>query len=99
MIELALSESCLALVRALIHQHAPNHRFFVSGSRVVGDAAGRKRVKPHSDLDLAIAGAPLPLEKLFVLRDAFSQSDLPMRVDIVQMTDLPESWEIRAWPL
>ena len=99
MIELALSESCLALVRALIHQHAPHHRFFAFGSRVVGDAAGRKRVKLHSDLDLAIAGAPLPLEKMFALRDAFSQSDLPMRVDIVQMTDLPEGWEILAWPL
>ena len=99
MIELALSESCLALVRALIHQHAPTHRFFVSGSRVVGCAADRRRLKPHSDLDLIVVGQPLPLEILFELRDTFSQSDLPMRMDIVQASDLPEGWEIRAWPL
>ena len=97
--ELALPEPCLALVRALLRKHAPHHRFFAFGSRVVGDAADRKRVKPHSDLDLAIAGAPLPLEKMFALRDAFSQSDLPMRVDLVQAGDLPEGWKIRAWRL
>ncbi len=97
--ELALPEPCLALVRTLIGQHAPHHRFFAFGSRVVGSAADRRRVKPHSDLDLAIAGEPLPLEQLFVLRDAFSESDLPMRVDIVQAGDLPEGWKIRAWPL
>ena len=98
-VELALPERCIALVRALIRQHAPQHQFFAFGSRVVGRAADRRRVKPHSDLDLAIAGEPLPLERIFALRDAFSQSDLPMRVDIVQASDLPDGWKIRAWPL
>lgn len=97
--ELALPERCLSLVRTLLRQHAPHHRFFVFGSRVVGRAADLGLVKPHADLDLAIAGEPLPLERLFALREAFSQSDLPMRVDIVQADDLPESWKIRAWPL
>jgi predicted nucleotidyltransferase len=64
--------------------------------RVVGHAAARQRVEPHSDVDLAIVCEPLPLEQLFALRDAFSQSDLPMRVDIVQAGDLPEGWKIRA---
>lgn len=96
---LALPEPCLALVRTLIRQHAPHHKFFAFGSRVVGCAADRRRVKPHSDLDLAIAGEPLPLEQLFALREAFSQSDLPMRVDFVHAGDLPEGWKIRAWPL
>ncbi len=97
--ELVLPDNCVALVRVLIQQHAPHHKFFALGSRVVRSAADRQRVKPHSDLDLAIAGAPLPLAKMFALRDAFSQSDLPMRVDIVLADDLPEGWEIRAWPL
>ena len=98
-LELALAAPDLALARALIQQHAPHQKFYAFGSRVIGDAAARQRVKPHSDLDLAIAGEPLPLEQLFALRDAFSQSDLPMRVDIVQAGDLPEGWRIRAWPL
>ena len=97
--ELALPKHCLALVRALIRQHAPHHQFFAFGSRVVGGAAGRRRVKPHSDLDLAFTGEPIPLEQLFALREAFSESDLPMRVDIVRAADLPEGWNMRAWPL
>ena len=95
-LELALAEPHLALIRALIRQHAPHCQFYAFGSRVVGNAGAQQRVKPHSDLDLAIAGEPLALEQLFALREAFSQSDLPMRVDIVRADDLPEGWEIRA---
>ena len=51
------------------------------------------------DLGLAIAGEPLLLEQLFALRNGFSQSDLPMRVGIVQAGDLPEGWGISARPL
>lgn len=96
-VTLALPAESLALVRALLRQHAPEARFFAFGSRVVGDQAGLARVKPHSDLDLAFTGDPLPLETLFALRDAFSQSDLPMRVDIVQACDLPPTWQILTW--
>ena len=31
--------------------------------------------------------------------EAFSESDLPMRVDVVEAVDLPAAWDIRAWPL
>lgn len=34
----------------------------------------------------------------FALREAFSESDLPMRVDVVEAGDLPAEWNIRAWP-
>lgn len=98
-LELALAEPWLVLVRALLRQYAPHRQFYAFGSRVISQAADRQRVKPHSDLDLAIGGEPLALEQLFALRDAFSRSDLPMRVDIVQAEDLPEGWDIRAWPL
>jgi len=96
---LAQPDNDLALVRAVVQAHAPNHKFFAFGSRVVRTAADRERVKPHSDLDLAISGQPLPLDKMFLLRDAFVESVLPMRVDIVHTDDLPEGWEARAWPI
>jgi uncharacterized protein len=96
---LILPEHCLALVRTLLRQHAPNHEFFVFGSRVVQSEADRLRVKQHSDLDLAYAGAPLPLVTLFHLREAFSESDLPMRVDIVAAGDLPQDWGVRGWAI
>ena len=98
-LELMLPERARAVVQALLHQHVPHHTAFAFGSRVVSSAHDRARVKPHSDLDLALSGPPLPLDRIFTLREAFSESDLPMRVDIVDMGDLPESWKIRVWPL
>ena len=97
--ELMLPAQALAVVQALLHRHAPHHAAFAFGSRVVSSAQERARVKPHSDLDLALTGTPLPLEQMFSLREAFSESDLPMRVDIVDMGDLPAGWKIRVWPL
>ena len=98
-LELMLPAQDLAIVRALVRRHAPHHAAFAFGSRVAGTAQERLRVKPHSDIDLALTGAPLPLDQMFALRDAFSESDLPMRVDIVNADDLSPGWKIRAWPL
>ena len=48
------------------------------GSRVTG------RAKPYSDLDLAIdAARPLSLDDSAALAEAFSESDLPYKVDLV----------------
>lgn len=96
---LALAPRHLALVRQLLHTHAPHHRAYVFGSRVVLKPGDRSRLKPHSDLDLALEGPPLKPEQSFALREAFSESDLPMRVDLVETGDLPAAWNIRALPL
>jgi uncharacterized protein len=98
-VTLVLPVHCLALVRTLLRQHAPNHQFFAFGSRVVRSEADRQRIKPHSDLDLAYTGALLTLETLVQLREAFSESDLPMRVDIVATRDLPQGWDVRGWAI
>ena len=97
--KLMLAPKHLALVRAVLRTHAPHHRAYVFGSRVVSNAADRARLKPHSDLDLALEGPPLKPHQAYALREAFSESDLPMRVDAVLAKDLPRAWEIRAWPL
>lgn len=97
--KLVLAPGHLAIVRAVLRTHAPKHRAYVFGSRVVASAADRSRVKPHSDLDLALEGPSLKPAQAFALREAFSDSDLPMRVDTVALNDLPKGWEIRAWPL
>lgn len=97
--KLMLAPKQLALVRALLRTHAPHHRGYVFGSRVVFNAADRARLKPHSDLDLALEGPPLKPHQAFAIREAFSESALPMRVDTVAADDLPIEWNIRAWPL
>jgi type I restriction enzyme S subunit len=66
------------IVRRILRQHVPGHEVWAFGSR-----AGRT-AKPYSDLDLAIIGdEPLPLSVRAALAEAFSDSDLPWRVDIV----------------
>ena len=65
--------------------------------RIIGRIfSARARLKPHSDLDLALEGPPLKPHQAYALREAFSESDLPMRVDTVALNDLPREWEIRA---
>ena len=60
-------------------------RVILFGSRARGQA------KPHSDLDLAIiTGEPLPLSTLAALAEAFSESDLPWRVDVVDWSTTSE---------
>jgi len=56
----------------------PAAKFWVFGSRVTG------RARRYSDLDLAIdAGRPMSLDEAASLAEAFSESDLAFRVDVV----------------
>jgi len=66
------------IVRDILRKHVPRHEVWAFGSRVSG------RVKPYSDLDLAIiSDTPLPLGIGAALSEDFSESDLPWRVDVV----------------
>ena len=49
-----------------------------------------------ADLDLMFDGPELTLDERFVLREAFSDSDLPMRVDVMDAADVPKTWMIRT---
>jgi predicted nucleotidyltransferase len=59
----------------------------VFGSRATG------RARRYSDLDLAIdAGRPLTLDEIAGLAEAFSDSDLPYKVDIVDWRNIEDRW-------
>ena len=67
-----------AIVSGILRAFLPGREIWAFGSRATGTA------KPYSDLDLALIGAtPLPLDTLAALREAFSESDLPWKVDLV----------------
>nr|VFJ44200.1 MAG: type I restriction enzyme, S subunit [Candidatus Kentron sp. FW]VFJ58221.1 MAG: type I restriction enzyme, S subunit [Candidatus Kentron sp. FW] len=69
----------LAIVREILHRHAPDREVWALGSRVRGTA------RAASDLDLCIGGnQSMGFERLGRLRDAFSASALPFRVDVVE---------------
>jgi predicted nucleotidyltransferase len=76
--ELQLSLNQLATVQAILRRIVPNREVRVFGSRARGQA------KPYSDLDLVVMGdTPLSLGTLGLLTEAFAESDLPWRVDVV----------------
>ena len=69
----------LALVVGILAAHLPQgSTVWVFGSRAAG------RARPYSDLDLAVdAGRTLSLDERASLAEAFSDSDLPYKVDLV----------------
>ena len=73
-----LSPQHLQTVRAILDRHVPNCEVRAFGSRVSGPA------KSYSDLDLAVV-APTKLnpDTLRHLKEAFEESDLPFRVDVL----------------
>jgi len=69
----------LAVVEKVLATHLPDREVWAFGSRVHG-----RGMKPFSDLDLAVLGdTSLDLGSRAQVRDAFSQSELPFRVDLV----------------
>ena len=78
MSKLQLDPHYLSIVKDIVKTNIPDHAVFVFGSRAKGTA------KPHSDLDLCLSGKEkITLSQFIILKEAFSESDLPMRVDIV----------------
>jgi len=76
MIELAAQH--LDEIRRILGKHVPNCEVRAFGSRVNGTA------KHYSDLDLAVVGAGLLSDDtLRHLKEAFEESDLPFRVDML----------------
>jgi type I restriction enzyme S subunit len=78
-VSLALEAQHRRIVQEVLAAHLPTgFSVRVFGSRAKG------KPKPYSDLDLAVKGdEPLTLAELGDLGDAFSESDLPFKVDVV----------------
>jgi predicted nucleotidyltransferase len=76
------------LVLEILRTHLPQGaEAWVFGSRATG------RARRYSDLDLAIdAGRPLTLDEIAILAEAFSDSDLPYKVDLVDWRAIDDRW-------
>ena len=69
----------LDMIRRILKSHVPEWDVWVFGSRV-----HERNLKPYSDLDLAVmTDKPLGALCYTGLLEAFSESDLPFKVDIV----------------
>ena len=86
-VALALTPAQRAIVDRILGSHAPLARVWAFGSRARGTA------KPFSDLDLAFdAGRAMTFEDLGALSSAFEESDLPWRVDIVDLATCSDTF-------
>ena len=80
----------LGIVAKILNEIVPEAEVFVFGSRAIGPA------KAHSDLDLAIREKNGPVDNgdMQKLKMAFEESDLPYRVDVVDLLSVSD--EFRA---
>ena len=77
----------LQIVKNILNKHVPDYEVFVFGSRANGKA------KNTSDLDLCIKGSKhVSLVTLAHLRNDFSESNLPYKVDVVDWAVLSDSF-------
>lgn len=77
-----LSPNHLEQVRNILRQHVPACEVRVFGSRL------SRTAKQYSDLDLAVVGSGrLSNDMLRHLKEAFEESDLPFRVDVLDWHD------------
>ncbi len=82
-----LNPGYLAIVKRILVEHVPECEVRAFGSRATWTA------KDYSDLDLAVVGKGLlGWKTLGRLKEAFEESDLPMRVDVLDWHDISEDF-------
>ncbi len=88
-----LDPTYLAEVKKIIASHFPQVTAKVFGSRVTGKA------KANSDLDIVLIDKQaIPIDKLNDLKFDFSNSDLPILVDIVDWHTISDSFRAKIEP-
>ena len=82
-----LNPNHLATVERILTEHVPECEVRAFGSRATWTS------KDYSDLDLAIVGSgPLDRRTLGRLKEAFEDSELPIRVDVLDWHSISESF-------
>jgi len=89
-VHIALPAEHRRLVLSILRANLPQTtKVWVFGSRATG------RARRYSDLDLAIdAGRPLTLDEIAGLTEAFSDSDLPYKVDLADWCKIDDRWRL-----
>lgn len=83
-----LESKHLETVKAILAQYVPDAEVRAFGSRVNGNA------KSYSDLDLAIMSErKLGLMEMAGIESAFEESDLPIRVDVLDWQTISKTFK------
>ncbi len=83
-----LDQESLTMVHDILKEHVPEYEVWAFGSRVHG-----RNLKKFSDLDLVIINdSPLKPLQLFNLKEAFSESNLPIMVDVLTWDEVDKNF-------
>ena len=88
--DLQLAERYLSAVKVLLRQHVPEAEVWAYGSRVA------RTGHEASDLDLVLrnpSGLAQETPGLFDLKEAFVESNLPIRVDVMDWARIPDNFQ------
>lgn len=78
-----LSDQDTRIVLDILARHLPDREVWAFGSRVHG-----RNLNTFSGLELVVLGGDLPLDRYLLLKGAFTDSDLPMRVEVAVWASL-----------
>lgn len=79
----------LEMVKNILQNHVPNLEILAFGSRVHGE-----HFKKFSDLDLAIISEnPISFELMYALKNDFSESYLPFKVDVLDWASISDNFK------
>lgn len=88
MCNMFIQQNHLDIVKSILKTHLPDYQVMAFGSRVHGE-----NLKESSDLDLAVmTKTRLPDMQLINVKEAFSESGLPFRVDVIDFATLKENF-------
>lgn len=82
-----LKEAHHRIVRHLLKTYLPGTRVWAFGSRVTF------RSRRTSDLDLVVFADDFQQDRVYDLREAFEESDLPFEVDVLVWGRIPERFK------
>lgn len=78
----------LILVKKILNKYVPNYSVCLFGSRI------SENIKPYSDIDLVIMNTEnLPISTMARMSNAFEESDLPYKVDILEWSLLDKNFQ------
>jgi len=83
---------------SLLARHLPRTTVWVYGSRVAGGSM------PWSDLDMVVFSGAEQKHRISALKEAFEESNLSFRVDLLEWDSLPDSFKaniasVPAWEI
>jgi len=79
-----VTEEQRGILEDLLVRYIPGVAVWAYGSRVKG------RARPYSDLDLVCFAAPAEHKRVYELKDALAESNLPFLVDLHIWDEIPE---------